>query len=70
MIPSIYPGYFYTILSECKSSWLRKEADFIAFAVAHICAIRQADLFLLIDSAGEEAAVDDESLSGDIRRGI
>ena len=46
MIPSIYPGYFYTILSECKSSWLRKEADFIAFAVAHLCAIHLHDLFI------------------------
>jgi hypothetical protein len=46
MIPSIYPGYFYTILSECRSSWLRKEADFIAFAVAHLCAIHLHDLFI------------------------
>lgn len=43
MIPSIYPGYFYTILSECKSSWLRKEADFIVFARVRSRAIRRLD---------------------------
>ena len=70
MIPNIYPGYFYTILSELKNSWRRKEAHFIAFAVAHLCAIYLYMTYLLVDSAGEEAAVDDESLSGDIGGGI
>jgi hypothetical protein len=43
MIPSIYPGYFYTILSECKSRWRRKEADFIVFACVRSFALRHPD---------------------------
>lgn len=69
MIPNIYPGYFYTILSECKSRWLRKEADFIAFA-ADISAPSADPTCLLIDPTGEETAVDDKGLSCDIGSGV